>query len=136
MQPRGRRRDYPPGLHLVQHDPGPVHDPHHETRLAWDLLNVRGHVEDHVLEAHMSIRDVQAEFEQRWVVIFRAYEPLLRAKAPALVSLVSAVKGLALNCYLQGRTDEMTRQAAQERLSRTQLTRISTLLRGRHAPRD
>ena len=79
----------------------------------------------------MSVKDIQTEFERHWIVTFRAYEPLLRVKAPALVSLVSAIKGLAWNCYLQGRTDEMSREMTRERTRERRLVRtaISARLR-------
>lgn len=83
----------------------------------------------------MSIKDVKAEFETRYAVILRAYKPLLRAEdGTGLVSVLSAVKGMAWNCYLQGRTDELGKQRAMEtRLTRS---RISALLTRRdHAPR-
>ena len=87
---------------------------------------VRGDVEDDLsrTEDHVSIKDVQAEFETRWATIYRAYRPLLNTEAGAgLVSWVSAVKGLAWNCYLQGRTDELSQQRKQERrLTRSLLT--------------
>ena len=78
----------------------------------------------------MSIKDVQAEFEMRWVVILRAYRPLLRAdEGESLVHLLSAIKGLAWNCYLQGRTDEMGRQHGEER--RLTRLRIAALIKRR-----
>ena len=80
--------------------------------------------------SQVSIKDVQAEFEQRWTVILRAYRPLLRADdGESLVHLLSAIKGLAWNCYLQGRTDEMTREHAEER--RLTRSRITSLLKRR-----
>ena len=78
----------------------------------------------------MSIKDVQAEFEGRWVTIFKAYRPLLRADdGENLVHMLSAVKGLAWNCYLQGRTDEMGKQLGEER--RLTRSRITALLKRR-----
>ena len=85
----------------------------------------------------MSIKAVQAEFETRWATIYKAYRPLLDTKeGSSIMSWISAVKGLAWNCYLQGRTDEMSKQREQERrLTHSLLT--SQLKRERkHAPRQ
>lgn len=56
-----------------------------------------------------AILKVREEFERAWVTQFKVYRPLLGDDEPKLVARVSAMKGLAWNLYLQGRTDEMER---------------------------
>ena len=65
-----------------------------------------------------AIKECQAHFERTWAQMYKVYRPLLNADdGESLVHRVSAMKGLAWNCYLQGRTDEMARQLTASKAS-------------------
>ena len=85
-----------------------------------------------VTEGSMSaIQQAKVQFDTAWAQMYKIYRPLLNADdEKALVHRVSAMKGLAWNLYLQGRTDEMGRALAQER--RLTRTKISALLKRSH----
>jgi hypothetical protein len=73
-----------------------------------------------------AMEQAKAQFEAAWADMFRVYRPLINATdGEGIVHRVSAVKGLAWNLYLQGRTDEMARQLTLEkRLVSSAVTRL------------
>lgn len=74
----------------------------------------------------MAIQKTKEEFERAWGDMFKVYRPLLNADdGESLVHRTSAMKGLAWNLYLQGRTDEMARQLA--------VSKVHSLLRKRRS---
>ena len=65
-----------------------------------------------------AIQQAKAQFDAAWAQMYKVYRPLLNADdEKALVHRVSAMKGLAWNLYLQGRTDEMARQLTASKAS-------------------
>jgi hypothetical protein len=94
---------------------------HDDKADAWRMRAVRGRVEGSVSpkESRMTpILQVKAEFERIWAQAYKAYRPLIRPDdGDNLIHMTSAIKGLAWNCYLQGRTDEMARELSASKAS-------------------
>ena len=81
-----------------------------------------------VAQEMSAIKEAQAHFEHAWAQMYKAYRPLLTADDnKALVHRVSAMKGLAWNLYLQGRTDEMARQIVASKASALARSRFNTV---------